>query len=149
MGKVIYAEDKGYTDKQKNIDAFMGILNPDEEKGAVGIYHGTELKSVIKVVDNSRVTGAGSGCSSQVRPTLLEFFLDIESVFKASVSDTSLYEKLRHHYILGDTEETFEPKELAEAVQTVGKNFIKLNIWPVRAYFSTTKNGRIRNMTRV
>jgi hypothetical protein len=148
MGRIIYAEDKGYTDRQKNLDAFMGILNPDEEKGAVGIYHGTELKSVIKVVDNSRVTGAGSGCSSQVRPTLLEFFLDIEYVFKKSVSPV-LYEKMYHHYILGDTEETFEPKELNEQIQAVGENFISFQIWPVRCYFSTTKNGRLRQTIRL
>lgn len=149
MGRIIYAEDKDYTVRQQNLDAFMGILNPDEEKGAVGIYHGTELKSVIKVVDNSRVTGAGSGCSSQVRPTLLEYFMDIEYVFKKSVSNTALYEKLRHHYILGDTEETFEPKDLAEAIQAIGGNFIKYSIWPVRAYFSTTKNGRLRQTIRL
>jgi len=149
MGRIIYAEDKDYTDRQKNLDAFMGIMNPDEEKGAVGIYHSTETKSVIKVVDNSRVTGAGSGCSSQVRPTLLEFFLDIEYVFQKSVPDVVLFERLKHHYLLADTEETFEPKELNAAIQAVGENFIRFQIWPVRAYFSTTKTGRLRDTIRL
>ncbi len=149
MGRIIYAEDKDYTERQKNLDAFMGIMNPDEDLGPVGIYHGTELKSDIKVIDNSKVSGAGAGCSSQVRPTLLEFFVDIERVFQKSIPNADLYEKLRHHYILGDTEEVFDPKDLDESIQAIGASFREFSIWPVRAYFSTTKNGRLRGITRL
>jgi hypothetical protein len=128
-------------DWTKNKQAFDQILgDPFAPEPVDGIYNTLHNSSSISSIEGT--FGEAEGTVDTSKPTVLDFFCDVDMVVDACINDRFIRDKFYWTYVFGYTDEPERtlPKGLRNSLeQQIGKVLLSRGIAPIKRYFTVTK----------
>jgi hypothetical protein len=124
---------------RKNKAAFDEIIGDpfSYPEPIYGQYHLLKRRSSISAAKTN--FDEGRTTSNKARPSIVDFFCDVERTVEKALIEKNLLIKFADTYITEITEAAFTPDERKDIEQIVGKAFRDHGISPVRIYFTTIR----------
>jgi hypothetical protein len=123
---------------KKAFDEIIG--DPFAPEPIDGVYNTLHSSSSISSIEGS--FGEAEGTIDTSKPTVLDFFCDVDNALSACIHDSLTMDKFVWTYVFGVTDNPTHtlPKGLRNQLeQQIGKLLLMRGISPVKRYFTVTK----------